>query len=146
GGGDWSTYWYNGHIYGAEIARGVDIFRLKPSADLSENELAAANAMRRDVFNAQHQPKMTWPATPVVGRAYLDQLTRSGALTSSRARTVKKALDRAERADSGGDKRRAAEDLDKAITEVQAVQFAAKDGKRVEALVTTMKTLSAALR
>ena len=73
--GYWSTYWYNGHIYGAEIARGVDIFRLKPSADLSENELAAANAMRRDVFNAQHQPKISWPATPVVGRAYLDQLT-----------------------------------------------------------------------
>ena len=27
-GGFWSTYWYNGHIYGAEIARGIDIFRL----------------------------------------------------------------------------------------------------------------------
>ncbi len=144
--GYWSTYWYNGHIYGAEIARGVDIFRLKTSNLLSKNELDAANQVRRDVFNAQHQPKMTWPATPVVGRAYLDQLTRSGALTSSRARKVKKALDRAERADSDGDKRRAADDLDKAIAEVQAAQFAAKDGKRVEALVTTMKTLSASFR
>ncbi|MDQ3170717.1 MAG: hypothetical protein M3Q55_11320 [Acidobacteriota bacterium] len=144
--GYWSTYWYNGHIYGAEIARGVDIFRLKTSNLLSKNELDAANQMRRDVFNAQHQPKMTWPATPVVGRAYLDQLTRSGALTSSRARTVKNALDRAERADSDGDKRRAADELDNAVAEVQATQFAAKDGKRVEALVTTMKTLSASLR
>ena len=27
-GGYWSTYWYNGNIYGAEIARGLDVFRL----------------------------------------------------------------------------------------------------------------------
>ena len=27
-GGYWSAYWYNGHIYGSEIARGVDVFRL----------------------------------------------------------------------------------------------------------------------
>ncbi len=26
-GGDWSAYWYNGNIYGSEIARGLDIFR-----------------------------------------------------------------------------------------------------------------------
>ena len=30
-GGYWSTYWYNGYIYGTEIARGVDVFRLTPS-------------------------------------------------------------------------------------------------------------------
>ena len=41
-GGYWSTYWYNGHIYGAEIARGVDIFRLTPSEYLSQNEIDAA--------------------------------------------------------------------------------------------------------
>ena len=27
-GGYWSTYWYNGHIYGSEIARGLDVFKL----------------------------------------------------------------------------------------------------------------------
>ena len=27
-GGDWSAYWYNGNIYGSEIARGLDIFEL----------------------------------------------------------------------------------------------------------------------
>jgi hypothetical protein len=144
--GYWSTYWYNGHIYGAEIARGVDIFRLKTSDMLSKNELEAASAVRREVFNAQHQPKITWAATPVVGRAYLDQLTRGGALTSSRARAAKNALDRAERADSAGDRRRAVEELDKAVAELQAVPFPAKDATRVEALVTTMKALSASLR
>ena len=30
-GGYWSTYWYNGHIYGSEISRGLDVFELQPS-------------------------------------------------------------------------------------------------------------------
>ena len=47
-GGYWSTYWYNGHIYGAEIARGVDVFKLTPSEYLSQNEIDAANAVRFD--------------------------------------------------------------------------------------------------
>jgi hypothetical protein len=29
-GGDWSAYWYNGYIYGSEIARGLDVFQLTP--------------------------------------------------------------------------------------------------------------------
>jgi hypothetical protein len=31
-GGAWSAYWYNGHIYASEIARGLDIFELVPDA------------------------------------------------------------------------------------------------------------------
>ncbi|HEY7896018.1 MAG TPA: hypothetical protein VIC24_14045, partial [Gemmatimonadaceae bacterium] len=34
-GGFWSAYWYNGQIYGSEIARGIDLFRLTPSEYLS---------------------------------------------------------------------------------------------------------------
>ena len=45
-GGYWSAYWYNGHIYGAEIARGIDVFRLKPSEFLSQNEIDAAMQFR----------------------------------------------------------------------------------------------------
>ena len=45
-GGYWSTYWYNGHIYGSEIARGVDIFKLTPSEFLSQNEIEAATQVR----------------------------------------------------------------------------------------------------
>ena len=30
-GGHWASYWYNGNIYGAEISRGIDVFRLLPS-------------------------------------------------------------------------------------------------------------------
>jgi len=34
-GGFWATYWYNGRIYGAEIARGLDSFALTPTTDLT---------------------------------------------------------------------------------------------------------------
>ena len=75
--GYWSTYWYNGHIYGTEIARGIDVFRLKPSAYLSENEIAAAVLVHATGFNAQQQTRITWPASTLVARAYLDQLART---------------------------------------------------------------------
>ena len=40
--GYWSTYWYNGRIYGTEISRGLDVFEMQPSDFLTENEIAAA--------------------------------------------------------------------------------------------------------
>jgi hypothetical protein len=91
--GYWSTYWYNGHIYGSEIARGVDIFRLTPSAFLTQNEIDAAALVQFDEFNAQQQPKMSWPAVPVVARAYLDQLTRGVGISAARAAAVRRVLD-----------------------------------------------------
>ena len=79
-GGYWSTYWYNGHIYGAEIARGFDVFKLVPSEHLTQNEIDAAGLIRMDEFNAQLQPKIEWPTDVVVARAYLDQLMRSNSI------------------------------------------------------------------
>ena len=75
-GGYWSTYWYNGHIYGSEIARGIDVFRLLPSEYLSKNEIEAAALVRQTEFNAQQQKRIQWPATTVVAHAYVDQLVR----------------------------------------------------------------------
>lgn len=96
-GGYWSTYWYNGRIYGAEIARGIDVFRLVPSEHLTENEIAAAESVRMEEFNAQHQPRMTWPASVSVARALLDQLVRDRRILDERAEEVDRALDAAER-------------------------------------------------
>jgi uncharacterized protein (DUF305 family) len=80
-GGYWSAYWYDGRIYGTEIVRGLDVFELLPSEHLTENEIAAAVlADEGDTFNPQQQFPVTWPAEPVVARAYLDQLTRDGGL------------------------------------------------------------------
>jgi hypothetical protein len=77
GGGYWSSYWYDGRVYGTEIARGLDVFALAPSEFLSANEIEAAllaDQGRR--FNPQQQFPVTWPAEPVVARAYVDQLRR----------------------------------------------------------------------
>ena len=96
-GGYWSTYWYNGKIYGTEIARGLDVFSLTPSEHLTENEIAAAAlADQGNTFNPQQQFPVTWPAVPVVAKAYVDQLLRSKALTAETAANVSAALDKAD--------------------------------------------------
>ncbi|HTS50700.1 MAG TPA: hypothetical protein VMH05_22300 [Bryobacteraceae bacterium] len=83
-GGYWSVYWYNGYLYGSEIARGVDVFKLLPSKFITQNEIDAANQVHFDELNVQNQPKITWPANFVVARAYIDQLARSGVLAPAR--------------------------------------------------------------
>jgi len=98
GGGSWSAYWYNGYIYSSEIARGLDVFELRPSGLLSRNEIEAAKLVHLDYFNTQDQPKITWPASFVVARAYVDQLERSNGLTALRLKAVRQELDRAEKA------------------------------------------------
>ena len=96
-GGYWSAYWYEGYIYGTETVRGLDILSLEASEYLTENEVAAAalaNQGRR--FNPQQQFRVTWPAEPVVARAYLDQLGRSASLSETMAGDITSALDRAQ--------------------------------------------------
>ena len=66
-GGYWSTYYYDGFIYGTEITRGLDVFKLTPSEYLSKDEILAASkaypAIGSRVFNPQQQIPMTWPST-----------------------------------------------------------------------------------
>ena len=96
--GYWSTYWYDGKIYGTEIARGLDVMALTPSEYLTENEIAAAAlADQGDLFNPQQQFAVTWPAVPVVARAYMDQLKRSDALSRRTVRRLNRALDSADK-------------------------------------------------
>ena len=97
GAGSWSAYWYNGYIISSEIARGLDIFELTASPLLSQNEIDAAKLVKFDYLNAQDQQKLVWPASFVVARAYLDQLARSGGLSSARINATRDALTAAER-------------------------------------------------
>jgi len=99
--GYWSTYFYNGYLYGSEIMRGLDIFRLMPTDQLSQDEIDAAGLVRFNELNVQHQPKLTWPPSFVVAKAYLDQLVRSKSLASTRASAIRTAMDRAEKASAG---------------------------------------------
>jgi hypothetical protein len=96
-GGDWSAYWYNGYIYGSEIARGLDVLKLVPSKYLTKNEIDAANLVPFDELNVQNQTHITWPSQLVVSQAYLDQLSRSNALSSDRITTIRKAIDHAQK-------------------------------------------------
>jgi hypothetical protein len=96
-GGDWSAYWYNGHVYASEIARGLDIFELEPTKFLTQNEIDAAKAVRVASFNVQNQEKIVWPRNLIVAKAYVDQLERSQALPTAQIASLRQAIQTAER-------------------------------------------------
>src|SRR5690606_8886307 len=100
-GGSWSVYWYNGAIVSSEIARGLDIFELVPSAYLTQNEIDAANTVTLDYLNPQGQPRYVWPASFALAKAYLDQLERSQVLSNQRIAAVRQELANAESASGG---------------------------------------------
>jgi hypothetical protein len=149
-GGFWSAYWYNGRIYGSEIARGIDVFKLTPSEYLTQNEIDAASVVRADEVNPQEQTRIVWPASSVVARAYIDQLTRGKAIQPERARAVNAALDRADRLRTAQDEDASAvaAQLDGLATQVARDASAAsgRDAARLESLAATIKGRAAKLR
>lgn len=132
-GGYWSAYWYNGHIYGSEIARGLDVFRLVPTNDISQNEIDAATAVNLDILNVQKQPKIVWPAVPAVALAYLDQLSRDNGLDASKVSTIRSAVQHKDH-----------KKLDALATQVDQAGAAATgiDQTRLKALAETMRGLT----
>jgi hypothetical protein len=95
-GGDWSAYWYNGHIYASEIARGLDVLELTPTKFLTQNEIDAAKTVQVTELNVQNQQKIEWPRKLVVAKAYVDQLERSQALPADQIASVRGAIQSAE--------------------------------------------------
>ena len=95
-GGAWSAYWYNGHIYSSEIARGLDIFELTPTKFLTQNEIDAAETVRAAGLNVQNQEMIKWPRKLVIAKAYIDQLERSQALPTGRINSLRGAIQKAE--------------------------------------------------
>jgi hypothetical protein len=140
--GSWGAYWYNGHVYSSEMARGLDILELVPTAQLSANEIAAAKLVRMDEFNPQSQPRLVWPAAFPVVRSYLDQLVRGNGLAAARTTAVGRALDAAER--QSGAARRAS--LTRLAAQVDADARGAKDAPRVRAMAAAIRDLAAAAR
>ncbi|NLP85078.1 hypothetical protein HF576_14595 [Microbacterium sp. CFH 90308] len=94
--GYWSTYWYNGHILGSEIARGFDTLGLTESAMMSANEIAAAGEIQLDEFNAQLQTRLDHAPSFAVVRAYVDQAERAGTLAGKALTDVRGHVDKAE--------------------------------------------------
>ncbi|MEM9013693.1 MAG: hypothetical protein AAGB02_01170 [Pseudomonadota bacterium] len=146
-GGFWSTYWYAGKIYGTEIVRGLDVLELQPSEFLTENEIAAALiADQGELFNPQQQFQVTWPATPVVARAYIDQLTRAEELDETMVANLDAALNEAASAiESGG----ADETLAKQLRSLASSVSGDGDGideKQRAGLADTLNGIAAQLR
>ena len=140
GAGSWSAYWYNGVIVSSEIARGLDIYELTPNPLLSQNEIDAAKLVHFDYLNVQDQPKLTWPPSFVVARAYLDQLTRSNGLASAKVTAFRNELAAAEKL--SGEPRSTA--LNKLGTEVDAAVTGAGDQAKVKMLAAEVKGIAGA--
>ncbi|MEM9208631.1 MAG: DUF305 domain-containing protein [Pseudomonadota bacterium] len=147
-GGYWSTYWYDGKIYGTEIARGLDVLSLVPSEHLTENEIAAAAlADQGELFNPQQQFKVTWPAEPVVARAYIDQLDRTSALSAGEKNDLADALDRSAAQLASGDRNRGlSRELQSLARSVGRGEGADVDSKRRAGLAETLNGIAARLR
>ncbi len=95
-GGSWSAYWYNGHIYSSEIARGLDVFELVPTKHLSKNEIEAAKSVKVDQLNVQTQEKIVWTNKAAVARAYVDQLERANTLSAGQIADLRRSIATAE--------------------------------------------------
>ena len=143
--GYWSAYWYNGNVYGSEIARGIDIFRLVPTEHLSQAEIDAAVQVRADEFNVQSQPRIEYPLNFITARAYVDQLVRSKAFTTERATAVRSAM---ERADRQGAARADLDAVNNLATQLEKDAASAKgvDAERMKALAATIKGRVSRLR
>jgi hypothetical protein len=122
----------------SEIARGLDILELKPSAYLSANEIAAAKTVRFDQFNTQGQPALIWPKTFVLARAYIDQLERSKGLSTARIASARATLGTAEHASAS--ERQSA--LTQLATQLDGDASGSTDGARVRLLAGTVRDLA----
>jgi hypothetical protein len=138
-GGFWSTYWYNGHIYGSEITRGLYVLDLQPNGLLSQNEIDAAKSVHLDIFNPQNQPKIVWPATFALARAYLDQLGRNDGLSADKRAAVARGLDAAEKLSAGVRKT----SLTTLATKLDGDAASAGDAARVRLLANAVRRLAA---
>jgi hypothetical protein len=137
-GGSWSVYWYNGSIVSSEIGRGLDIAQLTPSEFLTQNEIDAANTVHLDYLNAQGQPRMAWPPSFALARAFVDQLERNRCLSADRIAAVRQGLTSAERA-SGAQRRDA---LTRMAAQLTNDVGDSCDGKKVQMLERAVRDLA----
>jgi hypothetical protein len=142
-GGEWSAYWYNGNIYGSEIARGLDVFELTPTQFLTQNEIDAAKSVRVSELNVQNQQKIEWPARLVVAKAYVDQLSRSQALPADRIAALRKAIQSAESSHMSKGKLAKLKRMAPSLEKSAAIAKSPVDSTRLHALADVLEHLLA---
>jgi hypothetical protein len=145
--GFWSTYWTMASST-APRSPAASMSRADAERVLSQNEIDAALLVKATEFNAQQQPKVTWPASSTVARAYLDQLTRGNAIQPQRAAAVTAALERVDKIRSGRDAGATATPELKALLDALAAELegdarkaAGRDAVRLQSLAGTIKGL-----
>lgn len=136
-GGPWSAYWYNGHIYSSEIARGLDIFELTPTKFLTQNEIDAAKSVRVATLNVQNQERLVWPRKLVVAKAYIDQIERSQALPAEKIAELRQAIASAEASNLNRKEVGKLKNLGQALQKTSGAN--AVDSGRLQALAAILK-------
>src|SRR5499427_886310 len=142
-GGEWSAYWYNGFIYGSEIARGLDVFELTPTKFLTQNEIDAAKTVQVTELNVQNQQRLAWPERLVVAKAYLDQLARSEALPPDQIAALRKGIETAEASHMNKGKVAKLKQMAPALDQSAAAAKDPADATRLRALADILKHPSA---
>src|SRR5207244_4099259 len=125
----------NGQIYASEIARGLDIFELTPTKDLTQNEIDAAKTFRMTEFNVQNQQKIEWPRRLVVAKAYVDQLERSQGLPADQITNLRQAIQSAETSHNLGRLKSLASSLEKSAATAKSTA----DANRLQGLAEILK-------
>ena len=134
-GGSWSVYWYNGSLVSSEIARGMDVMQLVPSEFISQNEIDAANTVKWDQLNAQGQPKIVWPPSFALAKAYTDQLARESCADMGRISNIRAQIASAEKATGSA----RSTTLNKLVADLDASRGC--DAKKVDLLKQALKDL-----
>jgi hypothetical protein len=138
-GGSWSAYWYNGQIVSSEIARGLDVADLVPTQYVTQNEINAAKTVHWDQLNVQGQPKIVWPPSFALSKAYVDQLERNKCLSSSRIAAVRQSIARAEDLSGAGRK----DELTKVASSLDGDRGNSCDATRIGWLQKSLRDLAA---
>ena len=150
-GGYWSVYYYEGSIYGTEITRGLDTFKLIPSEYLTKNEIAAAELAypsfgSRRLFNPQQQIPLTWPSEPKVALAYLDQLNRDNILEDKTIDNITKILDRVDSAMKRGGNNRLSRQIERIELNMDDPKFNGTTKNRIQKLNSILKDIAQKLK
>ncbi len=140
-GGSWSAYWYNGQIVSSEIARGLDVAELVPTEYVSQNEIDAAKTVHWDQLNVQGQPKIVWPPSFSLAKAFVDQLERNKCLSGSQIAAARQGIAQAEGV-SGAQRRDA---LQRLASSLDADKSSSCDAPRIGMLQKALRDIPGGL-
>ena len=121
---------------------------LQPSQHLTANEIAAAAlADQGERFNPQQQFPVSWPADPVIAKAYVDQLQRSRSLAPGSVTDLTRTLDQAAtRLAAGGRDAGLAGRLERLASGLRVVGQDPAAARRATALGETLRGIATRLR